>query len=78
MIDTSKILMYYNMFDDDDISTERLLAMTADAAGCDVDDVVHALASGHTPDNVTNTVTRSKKKRKRNRNKRKHGANQQA
>ena len=80
MIDTSKILMYYNMFDDDDISTERLLAMTADAAGCDVDDVVHALALGHTQDGVANTAmaTRGKKKRKRNRNKRKHGANQQA
>jgi len=47
MIDTAKILMYYNMFDDDDISTERLLAMTADAAGCDVDDVVSVLAAEH-------------------------------
>ena len=37
------IMGVYEMFDDDDISTERLLAMVADSCGCDVDDVVEAL-----------------------------------
>ena len=52
----AEILMFYEMFDDDDISTERLLAMTADAAGCDIDDVVSALADEYAPDDVKCTA----------------------
>lgn len=37
------ILATYDMFDDDDISTERLLAMVCDECHCDVDDVINAL-----------------------------------
>lgn len=37
------ILTTYDMFDDDDISTERLLAMVCDECHCDVDDVINAL-----------------------------------
>ena len=37
------ILTTYDMFDDDDISTERLLAMVCDECHCDVDDVIDAL-----------------------------------
>ena len=69
-MNTAEILMFYEMFDDDDISTERLLAMTADAAGCDVDDVVSALAREHTTDGTkksSSKTSRRKRKRKRNR-----------
>jgi len=38
-----QILAAYEMFDDRDISTERLLAMAADYIGCEIDDVVEAL-----------------------------------
>lgn len=37
------ILTTYDMLDDDDISTERLLAMVCDECHCDVDDVINAL-----------------------------------
>ena len=37
------IMGVYEMFDDDDISTERRLSMVADLCGCDIDDVVEAL-----------------------------------
>lgn len=39
------ILTAYDMFDDDDISTERLLAMVCDSCHCEVDDVIDALVS---------------------------------
>lgn len=68
-MNTAEILMYYEMFDDEDISTERLLAMTADAAGCDVDDVISALAGEHSLDSTKgSTYKKSAKKRKRRRN----------
>lgn len=38
-----QILEAYGLFDDDEISTERLLAMVADYTGCDIDDVVEAI-----------------------------------
>lgn len=38
-----QILEAYDLFDDDEISTERLLAMVADYTGCDVDEVVDAI-----------------------------------
>ena len=38
------ILTTYDMLNDDDISTERLLAMVCDECHCDVDDVIDALA----------------------------------
>jgi len=67
----AEILMFYEMFDDDDISTERLLAMTADAAGCDIDDVVSALADEYAPDDVKKSIVgnphKAKHKSKRNR-----------
>jgi len=40
----SHIMGVYEMFDDEDISTERLLAMVADFCECDIDDVVEAIA----------------------------------
>jgi len=64
-MNSAEILMYYEMFDDDDISTERLLAMTADAAGCDIDDVVSALADEYAPDDVKKTIVGKSHKRKR-------------
>ena len=39
-----RVKMAYEMFDDDDISTERLLAMVADYCHCDVDAVIEVLA----------------------------------
>lgn len=39
----SAILLAYDMFNDDDISTERLLAMVCDQCKCDVIDVIEAL-----------------------------------
>jgi hypothetical protein len=39
------ILTTYDMLDDDDISTERLLAMVCDECHCEVDDVIDALVS---------------------------------
>ena len=39
----NKILASYELHDDDDISTERLLQMVADDCHCDVSDVVDAL-----------------------------------
>ena len=39
----AEILAVYEMFDDDDVSTQTLLAMVADSCGCDIDDVVEAL-----------------------------------
>jgi len=65
-MNTEKILMYYEMFDAADISTERLLAMTADAAGCDVDDVVCALAGESNSTSSTSRKKRNRKRRKRN------------
>jgi len=40
-----QIVAFYDLIEDGepDISTERLLAMTANAASCDVDDVIEAL-----------------------------------
>ena len=38
------ILTAYDMFDDD-VSTERLLAMVCDECHCEVDDVIDALVS---------------------------------
>lgn len=69
-MDTSEILMFYEMFDDNDISTERLLAMTADAAGCDVGDVVDALAAEYTPGKGKKPITYKSNKGKRKRNRR--------
>jgi len=60
----TEILMFYEMFDDDDISTERLLAMTADAAGCDIDDVVSALADEYAPDDLKRSIVVKPNKRK--------------
>ena len=37
------ILKTYDMFDDDDISTERLLALVCDECHCNVDDVINAI-----------------------------------
>lgn len=37
------ILTTYDLLDDDDISTERLLALVCDECHCDVDDVINAL-----------------------------------
>ena len=45
MTKQEEILVAYDMFDDDDISTERLLQMVADHCGVDYSDVVDALAS---------------------------------
>jgi len=70
-MNTAEILMFYEVFDDDDISTERLLAMTADAAGCDIDDVVSALAGEQSPNSVKGSTFKKsarKKKRRQNRN----------
>lgn len=39
-----KILATWDLHDDRDISTERLLQMVADDCGCDTDRVVDALA----------------------------------
>lgn len=39
-----KILASYELHDNGDISTERLLQMVADDCGCDVCDVVEVLA----------------------------------
>lgn len=38
-----KVLSAYNLLDDDDISTERLLALVCDECQCDVTDVVRIL-----------------------------------
>lgn len=38
-----QILEAYDFWDDDDISTERLLAMVSDECDCDVDEVVDVL-----------------------------------
>lgn len=68
-MNTAEILMFYEMFDDDDISTERLLAMTADVAGCDIDDVVSALAEQQSPNSVKgSTFKKSARKKNRSRN----------
>lgn len=40
----AEILEVYDALDDEDVSTERLLCMVADTCGCDIDDVVEALA----------------------------------
>jgi len=68
-MNTAEILMFYEMFDDDDISTERLLAMTADAAGCDVDDVVSALTGEYASDDVKKPTISKPNKNKRKRRK---------
>ncbi len=39
-----EILGVYDMWDDDDISTERLLAMTCDSADCEMEELTQALA----------------------------------
>lgn len=36
----------YELFDDNDISTERLLAMVSDYCNCEVEDVVDVLVEG--------------------------------
>jgi len=64
-MNTAEILMFYEMFDDGDISTERLLAMTADAAGCDVGDVVDALTAGDTSSGAKATYKKPVRKNKR-------------
>jgi hypothetical protein len=46
-----RILAAYNLHDDDDISTERLLAMVCDDCGCDVSRVVEALRRDAEADN---------------------------
>jgi len=71
MVNTQEILSFYHMFDDGEISTERLLAMTADAAGCDVDDVVDALVEEYAPDDMKKRIANIPRNRKRRRNKRK-------
>lgn len=38
-----EIRAMWEVFDDDDISTERLLQMVADACKCDIGDVVEAV-----------------------------------
>lgn len=38
-----RIIASYNFWDDDDISTERLLALVCDECNCEVDEVVDAL-----------------------------------
>ena len=38
-----KILATYDLFDDDDISTERLLALVADDCDFEVDEVLNVL-----------------------------------
>jgi len=68
-MNSAEILMYYEMFDDDDISTERLLAMVADAAGCDIDDVVSALAGEHVPNYGKNSTNKKSNKNRRKRRK---------
>ena len=40
----SRILTTYELYDDDDISTERLLQIVADTCHCDISDVVSVLA----------------------------------
>jgi len=66
---SAEILMFYEMFDDDDISTERLLAMTADTAGCDIDDVVSALAGERVPDYGKSSTSKKSNKNRRKRRK---------
>ena len=44
MATKEEILIVYDMLDDEDISTERLLSMVADECDCDYSDVVEALA----------------------------------
>ena len=39
-----KILATYDFFDDEDISTERLLALVADDCDCEIDEVVNILS----------------------------------
>ena len=51
-----KILASYELHDDDDISTERLLQIVADDCGCDVADVVNALADKRKVKTVTVTI----------------------
>jgi len=68
-MNSAEILMYYEMFDDDDISTERLLVMTADAAGCDIDDVVSALAGEYSPDYGKSSTSKKSNKNKKKRRK---------
>lgn len=38
-----QIIASYNFFDEDDISTERLLALVCDDCDCEVDEVVETL-----------------------------------
>ena len=38
-----RIIEAYLMFDDDDVSTERLLALICDACDCEVDEVIQVL-----------------------------------
>jgi hypothetical protein len=40
------IIDAWEMFDDDDISTERLLAMVMDFTGADVDEICSVMAEG--------------------------------
>ncbi len=39
----SRIIATYELFEDDEVSTERLIAMVADACECETDDVINAL-----------------------------------
>lgn len=43
MADIHQILVSYELHDDDEISTERLLQMIADDCDCDVSEVVEAI-----------------------------------
>ena len=69
MINSQEILMFYEMFDDDDISTERLLAMVADAANCCVSDVADVLFQEHKAESKPyKTVYMRKRKKKKKKN----------
>ena len=48
-----EIAEVYRQFDRDDVSTERLLAMVADACNCGVDDVIDALLAEGVIEEVT-------------------------
>lgn len=40
-----RIVTAWDMFNDDDVSTERLLALTADYCACEIDEVIEALVA---------------------------------
>ena len=55
-----KILKSYEINDDDDVSTERLLAMVADDCNCDILDVVDVLAECCEKEQVEHPLNRLK------------------